>query len=77
MVKARNRYWIVWLNNTTDCQDDEPVKVRAKTREEAGHIAYDHKKPRFCVGNVYTLKEFREWEPWWSSVLRKQKAVNE
>jgi len=76
-LKPRKRYFIVWLSNTTDHRDDEPIKVKAMDKEEARTIGGQHTRGRFTVDRVYTLGEFRSADPWWASIFTKQKAINE
>lgn len=76
-MKARNRYFIIWCSNRTDCQDDEPIKIKAKNRTEALKEAKSYVSSRFFIDQAYTLSEFREFDPWWASVFHGQKALNE
>jgi len=65
------RNYIVWLRNTTDRRDDEPIKVRASSKEEAGDIAVNKDWPgRWTIGGIYTLTEFRKVDKWWADVLK-------
>ena len=71
------KYFIVWLRNSTDHRDDEPVKVKANSKEHAKEIASDYLSWRFTFGPVFTLKEFRKYDPWWASHFWGRKARNE
>lgn len=44
--------------------DDEPIKVRASSPEEAAEIASRYQPNRFRRGRVYTLSEFKKWTGW-------------
>lgn len=71
------RYYIVWLRNTTDIRDDEPVKILAESKEEAIEIASKKDPWRFTVRYAMTLKQFKRFEPWWHSHFWGRKAWNE
>ena len=71
------RYYIIWLRNNTDSRDDEPIKVKASSVEEAKNIAAPQLRNRFSFGGVYTLAEFKRRDPWWHSHFWGRKAVNE
>jgi hypothetical protein len=71
------RYYIVWLRNNTDIRDDEPVKIKAKSEREARDIASNYLCNRFTIRGIYTLKEFKEFDPWWHAHFWGQKAINE
>ena len=68
--------YFVWLSNNTDNRDDEPIKVKAKSKKEAGEIAEDYLDNRFTIRRVYTRKEFKKEEPWWHATMWKWKAKN-
>jgi hypothetical protein len=71
-------YYIVWMCNKTDNRDDEPIKVKASSKEAAGEAAAAWPQAyRFNVGEVYTLKEFKKYDAWWHSCFWGKKAVNE
>lgn len=59
------KYYIVWLRNTTDIRDDEPIKIKASSKNDASNIAKDYLRGRFLIRGVYTLPEFKKIEPWW------------
>jgi hypothetical protein len=71
------RYYIVWLRNNTDIRDDEPIKVKAESVEDAKRIATPYLRNRFSFRGVYTMPEFKKLDPWWHSHFWGQKAVNE
>jgi len=71
------RYYIVWLRNNTDIRDDEPIKVKAESKKQASEIAGGYLKNRFSIRAVYTLPEFKKFEPSWHSIFWGQKAVHE
>jgi hypothetical protein len=72
--KPSKKVFVVWLSNTTDRQDDEPIKVKASSKEEAKDIAWNYSSNRFTIRNVFTLKEFREFDPGWSALIRFSKV---
>jgi hypothetical protein len=61
----------------TDSRDDEPIKVKAESKTDARKVAAGHLRNRFGLGGVYTLKEFRERDPWWHAHFWGEKAINE
>lgn len=72
------RYYIVWLRNNTDIRDDEPVKIKASSKREASDIVADnYLRNRFTIRSVYTLPEFKKWEPWWHAHFWGKEASNE
>lgn len=71
------RYYIVWLRNNTDIRDDEPIKIKAKDKNDARNIATSHLRNRFSISGVYTLAEFRKRDSWWASHFWGRKAINE
>jgi len=76
-MKAKTRYYIVWLNNNTDRRDDEPIKVKAESRGDACRVASDYLRGRFCIGRVFSLSEFKTFEPWWHRHFWGKEAINE
>jgi len=76
-MRAKTRYYIVWLNNQTDRRDDKPIKVRAKSMDHAAAVASKHLRNRFSIGRVYTLSAFKTFEPWWHRHFWGRKAINE
>ena len=72
------KYFFVWLANQTDRQDDEVLKVRAKTKLQARRIAEEECDDyRFYIADVYTAQQFKKWDPWWHALLWGKPAVNE
>jgi hypothetical protein len=69
--------YVVWLRNNTDSRDDEPIKIKAKDKDEATEIAGHHLNNRFTISRVYTLKEFKRWDPGWHSLIWGNKVINE
>ena len=67
--------YFAWLKNNTDSRDDEPLKISAKTKQEAYKIAANHLENRFTIGFVYTRQEFKKFDPWWHSVEWGKSAV--
>ena len=67
--------YYAWLRNNTDIRDDEPLKIEAKSKEEAEEIAGNHLGNRFTIRAIYTRKEFKKTEPWWHAMLWKVKAI--
>jgi hypothetical protein len=65
--KPRLRTFVVWLSNRTDCRDDEPHRVKARTHEEAKE-SLSYSTARFDIGGVYTLSEFYARHPEWRGV---------
>ena len=67
------RFYCVWMRNYTSREDDEPIKVRASSKEEAHKIAAEYQPHRFGIRNVYTLGEFRKatgWPHTWATKFR-------
>jgi hypothetical protein len=60
----RSRYYCVWMHNRTSSKDDEPIKVRASSKDEASQIAKGYQPNRFTVGQAYTLSEFTKETKW-------------
>jgi hypothetical protein len=65
------RIYYVELLNSTDSQDDEMAKVRAKSPERARQTFERRYRAGFKVGRVYTAKECREERPEWYSLIRR------
>ena len=73
-MKPRPRTWVAWFHNRTDSRDDEPYRVKARTREEASQLAFEAMPiGRFTMGHVYTLQEFYEWQPEWRWIWSKKR----
>ena len=78
MGEMAMNYYIVWLKNTTSSKDNEPLKVKAQNKQQAGEIALKKDWPgRWTLGNIYTLSEFKKADPWWADILQKNRAWNE
>ena len=78
MKKKRKQYWWAWLHNMTDHRDDEPMKIKASTREEAREVALQHmQNHRFSLGTIRNRKEMLEYDSFWVHISAGQKAVNE
>jgi len=75
--KDTRKIFFVWLSNTTDSRDDEPIKIKARTKKEAEEVAEDYLGGRFLISDTYTRKEFKKAEPWWHAAMWKWKAKNE
>ena len=71
------RYYVAWLRNNTSIKDDEPIKIKAESREDARDIACGYLRNRFSLRGIYTLPEFKKIEPWWHSIFWGKKAINE
>jgi len=71
------RYYIVWLRNHTNRLDDEPIKIKAESKEDAKRIASPYLRNRFSFGGVYTLSEFKSRDRWWHNHFWGRKAINE
>lgn len=70
------RYYIVWLRNTTSIRDDEPVKIKASSKEQAKEFIHPWLRNRFTIRDVYTLSEFKKIEPWWHTKLWGRPPLN-
>ena len=68
--------YFAWLRNVTSSKDDEPIKIKASSLEEARQIATNSLRGRFLLRGVYSRKEFKELYPWWHAVMWGSKAVN-
>lgn len=71
------RYFIVWLNHNDDPCNDEPIKIKANNKKEAGTIATAYLNNRFTVGQVFTMSGFRTTDPWWHKQIADVPARNE
>lgn len=71
------RIYFAWLHNKTDQRDDEVFKIRAQSKGQAKRIAHQMCRSNFNVGRIFKRQEFKEWHPWWHSLLWGQKAHNE
>jgi len=72
LKKNRLRTYIVWLSNHTDRRDDEPTRVKARTREEAMNKALEKAyggSSRFSVRDVYILPTFYKLYPGWKGLI--------
>lgn len=73
-LRPRLRQWVVWLANTTDPKDDQPMKVRAYDANEAEIVAWrklqrEGKTLRFVIHHTYSIPEFREQFPGWQGLV--------
>lgn len=71
------RIYFVWLHNKADHRDDSVLKIKAQSKRQATRIAQEMCQPNFYVGRTFTRKEFKEYDPWWHSLLWGQEAANE
>lgn len=67
--KATKKIWYAWLSNTTDHDDDEPLKILAYDYEHAHRIAGHHLSNRFLISGVYTSKDFGKYYPGWKRLI--------
>jgi hypothetical protein len=72
---AGHKVFYAWLANKTSRQDDEPIKIRAKTIEEARAIALSvMDSHRFSLLNVYSASDFsRYYGNGWVRLLKGAK----
>lgn len=56
-VDNRLRTYVVWLSNHTDHRDDEVIRVKARSHDEAGKSALGYRN-NFSIRSVMTLKEW-------------------
>lgn len=71
------KIFFVWLSNTTDHRDDEPLKVLASSKDEAKEIASNHLSCRFLIRDVYTRQEFKRLDPGWHALMWSSKAYTD
>lgn len=69
--------YYAWLRNMTSREDDEPIKIKASSRDDAQKIAYNYLRNRFLIRAVYTRQEFKKWYPWWHKQMWGVEAINE
>lgn len=66
----RLRWFVVWLANLTDSRDDEPVRVKARTKTAAEAEAIDGRETRFCIRNTYDgMRAFYKDYPDWKGLI--------
>jgi len=75
--KRAGKIFFAWLCNKVDNRDDEVVKLRASSKRQAKKIAENYVGYRFTLGNVFTQKQFKRYEPDWHALLWGQAAENE
>ena len=73
-LKPRLRTYFVWLNNIRDHQDDEVLRLKARSYEEAHWIARENlnaqgKLLRFAVGRICDLPTFYKDYPDWKGLV--------
>ena len=73
-LKPRLRTYFVWLNNVRDHQDDEVLRLKARSASEAERLARDHldvqgKHLRFYVGRICDLPTFYKDYPDWKGLV--------
>jgi len=69
MTKQKTVTFYVWLFNSTDPRDDEPVKVKAKTKAEALIMALSKDSWRWSHGEPFTKTEFFKLHPDWKGLI--------
>lgn len=74
----RKRIYVVWLCNRQDYRDDEWIKVRARTENEARRLGVYYlglggRSMRFHVGKVYTWSEIRRMDHSLYKLIQKEK----
>lgn len=74
-MKPRKRIYVVHLQNKTDIQDDDAIRVKAINRLDAKRIASQHISERFYIGEAFTIPEFREWDSYWASLIAGQEPL--
>ncbi len=81
MKKTKNKkqkksgIFYVYLHNKTDCLDDTAIKVKAKNINEAVAVAIIHCRSNFYVGEAYSAKKFKSFDPDFYDMLRNTEAV--
>ena len=68
------RYYCVWMSNHTDHRDDEAIKVRANSIEEAKDIARTYQPNRFSIKNIYSLGDFKKFTGWSHKMATKYRC---
>jgi len=71
------KIYFAWLRNMTSREDDEPIKIKAQTLEDARKVAANNLHGRFLIRDVYTRSQFKKLYPWWHATLWGTRAVNE
>ena len=68
--------YFAWLSNHTDCQDDDVLKIWAKDKREARKEAEDFCRCNFSISSIFTLKEFKKYDPDFHSLFWGQCPCN-
>lgn len=71
------KIYFAWLRNMTSREDDEPIKIKASSMEEAHKVAVANLQNRFLIRDVYTREQFKKCYPWWHKSMWGKKAINE
>lgn len=71
------RIYFVWLHNRTDKRDDDVLKIKAQSENQATQIARQMCRSNFYVGRAFTRQEFKEYDPLWHNLRWGHKADNE
>lgn len=61
--------YVVWLHNKVDDRDDEPQRIKARSKEDAKKSMSMYESHRFYIGEAYTLPEFYKRHPDWKGLI--------
>lgn len=68
--------YYAWMHNKTDCQDDEPMKIWASSNKEAKKTALDFCRSNFYLGEIFTARQFRSYDPDFYDLMKSHSPVN-
>lgn len=70
--------YFAWLSNQTNRKDDDWMKIRAASYEEARSLAIERMDSRrFSFRYAVTRKEFKKIEPWIHSIEWGRPCIND
>lgn len=73
------KLFFAYLHNTADSQDDEVLKIKAKTKSRALDLATDYieRHGRFTLGEVMRRKRLKRAYPDWHALLWGLPAIGD